>query len=427
MNCICFLWFFKKVLSSNINTREGFCLLNNSILKDKYNDEKIQKDCNKRMRIERECDMTVDSDKSIIDVGSEEFEMKDLQNVYNNNKKLKQDDYIDDTTTTSLRSFNNDLKDTRENDLTKSSCSEPLDFSCKSKNNLVCLRSDALPLNNTVVYNPTRADTFDKNVDLNFLETLKNNNGNVVSSYAIIANTNTNDVFKKLIFINCPSCNHSFLATPYNTILHDDDEQELENLFSKLEKKLEDLMEAKEKPVFSNIYALIPYKISKIEKLHLAKISKNQYSKFQRVKKRIDDFIIGIFKQLIHQQISWHRYILIDKVLKFTIQVFVFINEHNSFGSGAFYKQPFFDDRLKHQKYRFTTIFSGSDFLDMVNLTKKILNQDQCFYHKKEDLLNKYLKGLCGRIEYISKNLNKYTSDLDELDNFYMKLRKVNF
>ena len=421
MNCICFLWFFKKVLSSNINTREGFCLLNNSILKDKYNDEKIQKDCNKRMRIERECDMTVDSDESIIDVGSEEFEMKDLQNVYNNNKKLKQDDYIDDTTTTSLRSFNNDLKDTRENDLTKSSCSEPLDLSCKSKNNLVCLRSDALPLNNTVVYNPTRADTFDKNVDLNFLETLKNNNGNVVSSYAIIANTNTNDVFKKLIFINCPSCNHSFLATPYNTILHDDDEQELENLFSKLEKKLEDLMEAKKKPEFSNIYILDTFNIPNEVELDFGTIDFEFHIRIHEVNIRIIDCISNIFKQLRYQRISQHGYIVIVKVLNFTMQVFTFINDCKFIEFEKLIEQSYFDDRFKYQKYKFSTLFSDLSFLEMIILVEKIIYKDLNFDLKKGDELMRYLGCLKKQFKYMHADLKFYTENAEIVDNLYMK------
>ena len=118
MKYICLLWFFKKVLSSNINTYEGLCILNNSILKD----------CNKKMRIEKECDATVDSDESFIDVGSEEYEMKYLQNVYTTDEKFKQDACIDDTTTTSLRSFNNDPKDIREKELTKSSFPEPVNI-----------------------------------------------------------------------------------------------------------------------------------------------------------------------------------------------------------------------------------------------------------------------------------------------------------
>ena len=421
MNCICFLWFFKKVLSSNINTREGFCLLNNSILKDKYNDEKIQKDCNKRMRIERECDMTVDSDESIIDVGSEEFEMKDLQNVYNNNKKLKQDDYIDDTTTTSLRSFNNDLKDTRENDLTKSSCSEPLDLSCKSKNNLVCLRSDALPLNNIVVYNPTRANTFDKNVDLNFLETLKNNNGNVVSSYAIIANTNTNDVFKKLIFINCPSCNHSFLATPYNTILHDDDEQELENLFSKLEKKLEDLMEAKKKPEFSNIYILDTFNIPNEVELDFGTIDFEFHIRIHEVNIRIIDCISNIFKQLRYQRISQHGYIVIVKVLNFTMQVFTFINDCKFIEFEKLIEQSYFDDRFKYQKYKFSTLFSDLSFLEMIILVEKIIYKDLNFDLKKGDELMRYLGCLKKQFKYMHADLKFYTENAEIVDNLYMK------
>ncbi|KKO74264.1 hypothetical protein AAJ76_9200013823, partial [Vairimorpha ceranae] len=258
-------------------------------------------------------------------------------------------------------------------------------------------------------------------VDLNFLETLKNNNGNVVSSYAIIANTNTDDVFKKLIFINCPSCNHSFLAAPYNTILHDNDEQELENLFSKLEKKLEDLMEAKKKPEFSNIYILDTFNIPNEVELDFGTIDFEFHIRIHEVNIRIIDCISNIFKQLRYQRISQHGYIVIVKVLNFTMQVFTFINDCKFIEFEKLIEQSYFDDRFKYQKYKFSTLFSDLSFLEMIILVEKIIYKDLNFDLKKGDELMRYLGCLKKQFKYMHADLKFYTENAEIVDNLYMK------
>ena len=421
MKYICLLWFFKKVLSSNINTYEGLCILNNSILKDKDNDDKIQKDCNKKMRIEKECDATVDSDESFIDVGSEEYEMKYLQNVYTTDEKFKQDACIDDTTTTSLRSFNNDPKDIREKELTKSSFPEPLDLSCKYKNSLVCQRSDALQLDNTVVYNSTNADTLDKNVDLNLLEALKNNNSNVLSSYTTIANTSTDDVFRNYILQPCPICAYLSFVRSRNTTL--DDEQELENLLRKLEKRFSDLMKAEEKPEFSNKYIIDVYKILNYDKLNFIKNRNDFRRRFYQIQRDIILCIPNILEQLRHQQISENSCILIEKVLNFIKLVFVFVNDCKFCGIKELIEQPYFDNRFKYQEYKFLTLFSDSIFSEMITLVERIRYRSQSLDPKKENLFYKYFKCLRYRIKYIVGNLGYYTYNANKINNFFMKFR----
>ena len=423
MNFICFLLFFKKAILSDVNTHGDFCTLNHSIdsiLKDKKckdNGEYIQKECIEKMEIEKKCDATVDSDESSIDVGTEEFEIEYLQNVYTTNKELKQDECSGDTATTILQSIKNNVsKDSYENNLTRSSYPELLDLGCKSKNNLVCLRSDALPLDKTVVGNS------DKNAYLNLPGTSKDNNTTVVNSCISVAPTQTDGAFENWFLSSCPYCKFSSFATSYDTILHY--EEELENLLKKLEKRFKDLIESGNLPEFSNNYILDASKISDNEYFHFKKKFTNFYNRIYRPKKRIVKCVSTIFEQLRHQQIPQRHCILIKNVLNLIWQVFTFISDCKFSEIKKLIKRYYFDDRLKFQKYKFSTLFSDLIFFDMIALIERILYQDQHFDYIKESILIKYLENLKNQIARIFKNYKYFYSDLDSFINFLMKFRK---
>ncbi|KKO73588.1 hypothetical protein AAJ76_4190003, partial [Vairimorpha ceranae] len=203
------------------------------------------------------------------------------------------------------------------------------------------------------------------------------------------------------------------------TICYDD--QELIKLLNKLEKNFFNLKQAKSSPEFNNIYIIDVRNISDNDINLLKKFRVSYNSKFYDRKKKIINSITNICEHLKYQQISRHRYILIEKSLKLICQVFVFINDFNFYKGKKFKDYLSFDNRLKYQKYKFTVLFSNENFAEMITLIKKVLYQDRHFDHFKGETVINSLECLFIDITFIIENLKYYTDYLNEYEKIYMK------
>ncbi|EEQ81279.1 hypothetical protein NCER_102375 [Vairimorpha ceranae BRL01] len=263
MNCIFFLLSFKKVISSHFNTHEQIYNLNHSMMslledkKRKDNDVEIQIRSNKRLRNENKIDMTADIDKGKLNLESEKLSAKELQIVASTNEELEQCKTIKrvsmyDSAVKPLTNNYNSLMDAYCIETTSFGSTEPLDLSCKSKNNLASSLSNARSLGGADLYNFIRTDDMDKKVDSSFPEALKNTiNTNVNKFQNTGVDTNTSEVLKCTSMMSCFDCEHSFFAPHCSTIYCV--EQELSKLFDKLEKKFFNLVQARNLPEFNQI------------------------------------------------------------------------------------------------------------------------------------------------------------------------------
>ncbi|KKO75262.1 hypothetical protein AAJ76_260006320 [Vairimorpha ceranae] len=434
MNFICFLLVFKKVISSHLNTHERIYNLNHSImslLKDKKrkdNDAKIQIRSNKRLRIENKIDMITDIDKGILDLENEKLSVKVLQTVASTNEELEQcktlkNVIMHDSTVKPSTSNYSGLIDAKTIDTTSLGSTEPLGLSCKFKKNLVSSRSNARSLDGANLYNSIRTDDMDKKVDYSFPEALKNTiNTNINKFKNTGVDKNTSEMLKCPSMMSYPDFTHLFFAPHCNTICCA--EQELSDLFNKLEENFYNLVQARNLPEFSNIYNIDASNISDDDKLRLKKLKKSIHNKFYKKKRKITVSISNIYKQLRYQQISEQSYNLIEKVLKFTSQVFAFITDSNFFIRKKFFTSYFFDDRFKYQKYKFTTLFSDKNFAKMITLVERVLYQDRHFDHVKGVDLKRNLKYLANHILDITINLDSFTNSLEVLYKFYIKFKE---
>ena len=434
MNFICFLLVFKKVISSHLDTHERIYNLNHSImslLKDKKrkdNDLKIQKRSNKKLRFENKIDVNVDIDKGKLNLESEKLAVKELQSAdvtTGNLEQCKTIKHVDmhDSTVKSLTNNYNGLMDANTIDTISSGSTEPLDLSCKSKNNLASSLSNARSLGGANLYNSIRTDDMDKKVDFNYIGSLKNTiNTNVNKLQSTYVNTNSREVLEDLAMMSRPGSTKSYLTPPRNITFFA--EQELSNLFNKLKENFYNLIQSRNLPEFSNIYSLDARNISDDDKLRLKKLKISYNGKLYKRKKKIDDCINNIYEQLEYQRISLRSYNLIEKILKFTSQVFAFIIDSNFFEKKNFIAYYYFDDRFKYQKYKFTTLFSDNNFAKMITLVKRLLCQDFYFNHVIGADLKINLEYLADHILSITINLDSYTNSLDLLNEFYIKFKK---
>ena len=434
MNFICFLLVFKKVISSHLDTHGRIYNLNHSImslLKDKKrkdNDLKIQKRSNKKLRFENKIDVNVDIDKGKLNLESEKLAVKELQTVASTNEELEQCKTIKhvsmyDSTVKPLINNYNSFMDVNNIETISSGSTEPLDLSCKSKNNLASSRSNARSLDGADLNNPIRTDDIYKKVDSSIPEALKNTiNTNVNKFQNTGVDTNTTEVLECSSMMSRPDCKHSFFAPHCSTI--DCAEQELSDLFNTLEENFNNLIQARNLPEFSNIYNIDPSNISDDDKIRLTNFKRSFDIKIYKKRKKVAVCISNIYEQLRYQQIPTHRYNLIEKVLKFTSQVFASIANSSIFKRKKFFTTDCFDDRFKYQKYKFTTLFKDKNFAKMITLVEKLLCQDCHFNHVKGADLMRNLKYLANYISGITINLDFFTNSLDFLDEFFIKLKK---
>ena len=432
MNCIFFLLSFKKVISSHFNTHEQIYNLNHSMMslledkKRKDNDVEIQIRSNKRLRNENKIDMTADIDKGKLNLESEKLSAKELQIVASTNEELEQCKTIKrvsmyDSAVKPLTNNYNSLMDAYCIETTSFGSTEPLDLSCKSKNNLASSLSNARSLGGADLYNFIRTDDMDKKVDSSFPEALKNTiNTNVNKFQNTGVDTNTSEVLKCTSMMSCFDCEHSFFAPHCSTIYCV--EQELSKLFDKLEKKFFNLVQARNLPEFNQICFLDARNMPDNDIFCLRKIRLSYYDKLNYTKRKIENCITIISEQLKYQQIPMHRYNLIGKVINFTIQVFAFINDFNFYFNKKLFNFSNVSNRLRYQQYKFTTFFSDSSLKEMITLVEKLLCQDSHFDHVKGADLKKNLESLGTHIVYIIEHLKFYIHDLNEYKKIFMNI-----